>query len=185
MKPTSWPFPNPEMWPKWHPKGSLYVQVSPPPYILLPELTLMPEAERLKTLGHFPLRYPAVFTLGSPMIRNLEFTLSPYPQSSLKCCGIAQGQSAGRQQSPDLNSNPVCSKATRSPILFRPLLFQEPLCVPHPKKPGHLNSLFPICANHVPTQCINSIFVTKTVFPQWLQDQHLCTCYFPSEAFFP
>lgn len=44
----------------------------------------MSKVGRLKTMGHSPLRCPTVFILESPMGRNPEFILSPYPQSSLK-----------------------------------------------------------------------------------------------------
>lgn len=63
------------------------------------------------------------------------------------------------------------------------LLLWDLLYLPYSKEPDHLNSMFPIWAKHVPTQCKN-IFMTKTVFLCWTQHQHLCTCSFPREEFF-
>ena len=144
MKSASWQPPNPEMWPEWQPKGSLHVQVSPPPCVPLHAMSLLWGWDwKAQSSGSFSPELPSCVYPWKHMRMTPAFTLSPYPQSSLKCCRTAQGQSAGRQQSQDLNSNLGYAKASGFPTLLQSLLSQKPLCVPYPKEHGHLNSLFP------------------------------------------
>lgn len=148
-----------------------------PPYLPFscPRCTLISKAERLITPGHFTRRHPAVFTLESPARRNPECTLSLHQQSTL---------SNRRQPSHDLNSGPLSSKPPCLPILHCLLLLWEQLHVPDPKGGWASQEYFSTLANHIPTRCMNIIFMTKIAFPPWVQHRHLCTCYFPKERVF-
>lgn len=140
-------------------------------YITCPESTLMSEAAGLKTVGHITLRYPATVIFEILMRKNPKLTVSPYPQSMLKvrenclrpyscCVSLATAKMAAKSGF-ELWSCELQSIKLLCPSVFPTAL--KALYFPYPKKPGHLNSIFPIWANHVLAECINTIFMTKTV----------------------
>lgn len=141
---------------------------SPPPYIpfFCPESTLL-EVEvfkpgGLKTMGHFPLRYSAVFILKSPWegTKNLQWAASHVGAHVGVLLKVSQLEGSRIWTlvlwAPKHHVSLSCSVLTALAATLYPL------------RQGAWPSqqYFPIWANHMPTQCINIFFMSKIVFPQ-------------------